>query len=135
MQNPEGHVGSNGRFLVESLRILFTGINQVVVDRVPVPEPGPEEVLVRARRSLISTGTEGIALARLFDPGTHWDRYVTDPFAPGYSMMGKVVAIGDAVTEFQPGDRVAVRRPHAQYVVAPGARTVRVPDAVSDDAA
>jgi hypothetical protein len=56
---------------VQSLSIVFTGVNQVELATAAVPEPGPEEVLVQARRSLISTGTEGIVLARLFDPGTH----------------------------------------------------------------
>jgi len=59
---------------MESLCIYFTGKDRVELVRESVPPVGPGQVLVRARKSLNSTGTECICLGRLFEEGTHWDR-------------------------------------------------------------
>ena len=83
------------------------GVGNVFPERVPVPEPGPGEVLSRTRVSLISRGSE------------LWRRYVMeDPVSPdimGYSTAGVVEQVGAHVTGFAPGDRVAVTAPHAGY--------------------
>jgi len=94
---------------VQSHNIIFTGKNQVEVWEEPVREPGPDEILVQATKSLISTGTEIISLSRLFDPGTHWDAWVKYPFRPGYSLVGRVIAVGKHVSHVQEGQRVAFR--------------------------
>ena len=72
--------------------IVFTAKEQVEFVQEPVRDPGSGEVLLRARKTLISTGTESICLSRLFEPGSHWDRWVTYPFFPGYLLCGEVVA-------------------------------------------
>ena len=82
---------------MESLAIVFTGVNQVEVRPEPMHEPGPDEVLAEGGKTLISTGTKSICLGRLFELGTHWDKWVQYPFAPGYSLVGRVVAVGDKV--------------------------------------
>ena len=83
------------------------GVGNVFLEQVPVPEPGPEEVLSRTRVSLISRGSE------------LWRRYVMEgpvlPSAMGYSTTGVVAAAGDGVTGFAPGDRVVATAPHAEY--------------------
>src|SRR5579872_6590458 len=119
--------------MLESLNIYFTGADEVTVRRDPVPELGPNDVLVQARKTLISTGTEGICLGRLFEPGTGWDNWVKYPFSPGYSMMGEVVAVGTEVKGWLGRERVAVRAPHRQYTVMSANRLYRVPDSVSDE--
>jgi 2-desacetyl-2-hydroxyethyl bacteriochlorophyllide A dehydrogenase len=117
---------------VRSWRIAFPAPGEVAVEEEEVPEaPGPGEVLVRARASLISTGTECIALTRAFEPGTHWDRWVRFPFRPGYSLVGEVVAAGPGVDGVRPGDRLAVRAPHAAHVVA-RRWVARVPEEIPD---
>ena len=83
------------------------GVGNVFLERVPVPEPGPGEVLSRTRVSLISRGSE------------LWRRYVLEeavnPEIMGYSTAGVVEQAGAGVTGFAPGDRVAVTAPHAEY--------------------
>ena len=76
---------------MDSLDIFFLGKDSVAVQRHPVPEVRSGEILVRLRRSLISTGTECICLQRNFAPGTHWDEWVKYPYRPGYSAVGEVV--------------------------------------------
>lgn len=68
--------------------ILFTGVNEVAVADADVPEPGPGEVLVQARYTCISPGTELRCLAGQQPGAAPW------PFVPGYSMVGTVIARG-----------------------------------------
>jgi threonine dehydrogenase-like Zn-dependent dehydrogenase len=86
------------------------GVGNVVLEAVPLPEPGPDQVLVRTRVSLISRGSE------------LWRRYelqeAVDPGMMGYSTTGVVERLGEGVTALQPGDRVAVVAPHAEYSIA-----------------
>ncbi len=78
-------------------------------EEVPIPEPGPTEVRVKAVRSLISRGSE---------IGRRYTREeAIDPRMMGYSMSGVIDAVGDAVTHLDVADRVVVSAPHADYVV------------------
>src|SRR4051794_16220277 len=114
--------------------IIFTGKDQVqVIDEDAPPPPGAGEIAVHTTRTLISTGTEGIVLGRKFSPGTHWDTWVKYPFRPGYSHVGRVTAVGDAVEEFRVGDRVTSRAGHSSRANVKAIHAVRIPDAVSDD--
>jgi 2-desacetyl-2-hydroxyethyl bacteriochlorophyllide A dehydrogenase len=114
--------------------VLFTGKDQVqVVDEEVLPPPGAGEIVVRTTRTLISTGTEGIVLGRKFSPGMHYDTWVKYPFRPGYSHVGVISAVGDGVSEFCPGDRVATRGGHSSQVLVKAIHAVKIPDAVSDD--
>jgi threonine dehydrogenase-like Zn-dependent dehydrogenase len=85
------------------------GVGNVVVERVPVPLPGPGEVLVRTQASLISRGSE------------LWRRYemehAVSPEAMGYSTTGVVERLGADVDGYRPGDRVVAVAPHAEYSV------------------
>ncbi|MFD7989447.1 zinc-binding alcohol dehydrogenase [Kitasatospora indigofera] len=118
------------------LSVHFTGKDEVRLDRSPVPRPGPGEFTVRLTTSLVSAGTEGICLGRLFEPGTHWDNWVRYPFAPGYSAVGRVEETGPGTERVRPGDRVAVRKPHASVVVVGATDDVYpVPDGVADEQA
>src|SRR5437762_2692839 len=114
--------------------ILFTGQNAIqIVDEDPLPPPAPGEIQVQTTRTLISTGTEGIVLGRKFSSGTHYDTWVKYPFRPGYSHVGRITAIGEGVSEFSVGDRVATRAPHTSHAQVQAIHAVRIPDAVSDD--
>lgn len=118
---------------MQSLNIYFTGANQVETHVEPVRELQPEEVLLQATRSIISTGTEGICLGRLFDPGTHWDNWIKYPFSPGYSLVGNVIATGSAVTKAKVGDRVAAAVTHKQFNITHQNKLIPIPDGVSDE--
>lgn len=118
---------------MQTLNIAFIGTDQVEVRPETVGELRPGEVLIETRATLISTGTELICLGRLFEAGSHWDEWVKYPFSPGYSLVGRVTAVGDGVRTFCVGDRVAARQPHRQFVVASAEGLVPVPEGISDE--
>ncbi len=105
------------------------GFGNVRMVEVEVPTPGPDQVLVAVKRSLISRGSE------LFH------RYVLEeavsPDIMGYSDAGEVVAIGDQVRNYSVGQRVEVTAPHAQFVVeeAGSWRLFPLPDQLGYEAA
>jgi L-iditol 2-dehydrogenase len=68
----------------------------VRVEEVPVPEVGPNEVLIK----VAACGICGTDIKKIFQ------RYVEPPQILGHELAGTVVATGVGVTKFAPGDRV-----------------------------
>jgi hypothetical protein len=125
--------------------------------------PGPTEVLVATRRSLISAGTENavrnLASASLVSKAKARPDLVRqvidkaradgvrntlsavrtrldDQMPLGYSAMGIAVAVGEAVEGIQPGDRVATASAgHGDYQLVPGLLCAKVPGNVDDASA
>jgi len=94
-----------------------------VVQDVPVPNPGPNDVLVRVRASGINYGE--VTYMREHRTG--------DPMAAGVEFAGEVVRVGDQVKGWREGDRVMGhgRACHAQFVVAAPLALMPIPDGVS----
>lgn len=92
---------------------------------IPVPEPKPNEALVK----IAAAGVNFIDV--YFREG----RYkAAIPFVPGQEAAGDVVSVGNAVTGLKPGDRVAyamVQGSYAEYAAVPADRLVKIPEAVS----
>src|SRR5436190_23465182 len=109
-------------------RILFLDKGVVSLEPVEREPIRPNAVRIKAQTSLISTGTEGICLHRLFEPGTHWDDWVKYPFHTGYSMVGEITEVGDGVKNLRLGQRVVARVSHTSETVAPEKLAIRVPD-------
>jgi L-iditol 2-dehydrogenase len=81
--------------------VLFGPRDIRVTDR-PVPEPGPDEVLVR----VAMCGTCGTDL-KIYDG--HFDGTPSfGAYTPGHEWAGTVAAAGSNVDEFAPGDRVCI---------------------------
>jgi threonine 3-dehydrogenase len=72
------------------------------MDEVPVPEPGPTEVLIKVRKTAIC-GTD----VHIYN----WDDWskatIPVPMTIGHEFAGEIVAVGEEVEDFAPGDRVS----------------------------
>ena len=133
-----------------------------ILEEVPMPQVKSGYVLIKTTRTLVSLGTERMLVefgkANLIDKARQQpdkvkqvlDKIKTDGLQPtleavfnklgqplplGYCNVGKVVAVGRSVTEFQVGDRVASNGNHAEYVCVPQNLVAKIPDNVSDDEA
>lgn len=144
-------------------RIVARG-GEVVVVTEPPPEPRRGEVLVATWFSVISPGTErtildatraeGWASHEYPEPGQTWPHVRSggvrhdlllprppgqDYASLGYSLAGRVVAVGDGVADLGPGDLVACGGSqcavHSELVAVPRNLTVRVPDGLGADRA
>jgi 2-desacetyl-2-hydroxyethyl bacteriochlorophyllide A dehydrogenase len=73
--------------------------NEISVLELDVPEPGPQELMIRVMASGIC-GTD-LHIYR----GEYMGKY---PVIPGHEFSGLVAAIGSQITRFKAGDRVAV---------------------------
>jgi len=96
-------------------RVVFTGKQAVSLETFDPGSPAKGQVRARTEVSLMSTGTENIVFNRLFDPGTHWDRWVKYPFHPGYCAVGVVDQVGEGVESVKVGDRIAFRGGHRSH--------------------
>jgi NADPH2:quinone reductase len=100
-------------------------LQPVATDR---PRPQPSEVLVKLDYA-------GINYTDIYQRGGLYVRshtYQTPlPMVIGMEGAGTVAAVGDGVTDFRPGERVAyciVRGSYAEYAAVPARRLVKLPD-------
>jgi L-iditol 2-dehydrogenase len=78
---------------------VYRGVDQVQVEEVPLPEPGPGEVLVRVH----TCGVCGTDLKKI-----HYG-LVPPPRIFGHEIAGTVAAVGAGEAEWKAGDRVVVQ--------------------------
>lgn len=88
----------------ETMRAMtLVAYDELKLAEVPVPKPGPGEVLCRIK-SVAICGSD----PKMIHGGyrfANWPPYY--PFIMGHEWSGQVVAVGVGVTDFVPGDRVA----------------------------
>src|SRR5438270_13841187 len=138
----------------------------ITVEEVPAPQLLPGCVLVRIAASVVSAGTERASaefarksllqkaksrpdLVReviskvqrdgIFSAVQAVRTRLDQPQNPGYSSAGTVIAVGEGVTDFKPGDRVACAGAgfavHAEIACVPRLLVARIPapDMVAGD--
>ena len=127
----------------------------LTIEEVPIPTPGPGQVLMRVVAS-------GVCHTDLHAADGDWPVRPTLPFIPGHEGAGYVAALGSGVRGLQEGDRVGVPWLHsacgacehcltgwetlcpqqqntgysvdggyAEYVLAPANYVARIPDGLS----
>lgn len=117
----------------ETMRAAFIretgGIDAIEVGKLPVPQLGPTDILVRTEAS-------GVNHVDLFVRSCAFPTHTPFPFVIGRDLVGTVVATGSGVAAFSTGDRVwcnslghAGRQgSFAEYAVVPVERLYPVPD-------
>src|SRR2546427_4139297 len=106
-------------------------IDELTIAEVPPPAPSAGEVLIDVKATAVNYA-DAIMVA---------GRYQTKPplpFSPGLETAGVVVACGEDVTRFSPGDRVMAILAYgglAEMAVADEAETFAVPDSMPFDEA
>jgi predicted dehydrogenase/threonine dehydrogenase-like Zn-dependent dehydrogenase len=131
---------------------------EISVEEIPAPQLLPGCVLVRMAASVVSAGTERASaefarksllqkaksrpdLVRevigkvqrdgVFSAIQAVRSRLDQPQSPGYSSAGTVIAIGDGITDLQPGDRVACAgvgfAVHAEIACVPRLLAARIP--------
>ncbi|MGB0721614.1 MAG: bi-domain-containing oxidoreductase [Gammaproteobacteria bacterium] len=148
------------------MKQVLLNSGRALVEEVPAPLVEPGTVLVRVSHSCISVGTEMYGLVSSGTP--LWKKALKDPWKvrkalelvatrgighttsvvrgelnagspTGYSATGEVIAVGEGVMEFEPGDRVACAGAqcahHAEIIRVPVNLSVPVPEGVSAAAA
>jgi len=135
---------------------------ETILETIPAPEVKKGQVLIQTSRSLVSLGTERMLVefgkSNLISKARQQpdkvkqvlDKIKTEGLMPtleavfnkleqplplGYCNVGKVIAVGEGVSEFNVGDRVASNGSHAEVVCIPKNLVALIPDNISDDEA
>ena len=153
---------ASGHGMKQVLQHARTG--EITVEEVPAPQLLPGCVLVRIAASVVSAGTERASaefarksllqkaqsrpdLVReviskvqrdgIFSAIQAVRSRLDQPQSPGYSSAGTVVAVGEGVTDLQPGDRVACAGAgfavHAEIACVPRLLVARIPAPLAGD--
>jgi predicted dehydrogenase/threonine dehydrogenase-like Zn-dependent dehydrogenase len=129
---------------------------------LPYPAVTPNHIIVGTTTTLMSTGTERMllnfgkagwlekirqqpdrvrdVLSKIRTDGIAStmeavNSKLDQPIPLGYCNVGRVLAVGDGVSEFRLGERVVSNGPHAEVVRVPRTLCAKIPDEVSDEAA
>lgn len=135
---------------------------KTILEDVPSPLVKRGHILIKSTYSLVSLGTERMLVefgkSNLISKARQQpekvkmvlDKVKSDGIFPtleavfnkleqpiplGYCNVGKVIAIGEGVSEFSIGDRVASNGPHAEIVCVPTNLAAQIPENVSDEEA
>jgi NADPH2:quinone reductase len=100
----------------------------LVIRDLPEPKPGPGEIAIRVSAAALN----------FFDTLVIQGRYQVKPplpFSPSAECAGMVSAVGDGITDWRVGERVAAWLGHGaarEIVVVPADAVIRIPDKLSD---
>jgi 2-desacetyl-2-hydroxyethyl bacteriochlorophyllide A dehydrogenase len=120
--------------------LWFVDDRRIELREDPIRRPGPDEIVVRATKSLISAGTEmllyrGLTSKDDFLPPNSVGQFPF-PVKYGYQVVGEVVEAGPE-SGMRVGDHVFCRHPHQEVftIKAIGQYIVKVPEGVDDASA
>ena len=121
---------------MKAKQIVFTKPYTAELLDVEVSEPKGTEILIKTEYTAISAGTEKANL--IGDPSVNafGEPSVKFPRACGYSGSGTVIAVGENVTKFSVGDRVAtIWGQHKLYQIIDEKNLMPIPDEIDLKAA
>ena len=111
-------------------RAILEGVNQLALKDVPRPEvEGPDQILVQMKAATIC-GAD-VHMLR----GEHPPNQKQFPSVIGHEGAGVVAAVGEWITDFKPGDRVATTEWNhgcmAEYTLTTADNLLHIPDEMS----
>jgi len=109
----------------------FTGPQDLHIGEIDEPKPAGDEILIDVHATSVSF------MDYLLVSGRYQMRPST-PFVPGSEAAGVVIAVGENITRFQPGDRVACGNwtgGYAERMIAKESGSVRLPAGVDFETA
>lgn len=99
----------------KNYKVVFTARKVVELQECEMPVIGDNDLLLETEVSQISTGTELTLLEANVEPDSPWMDDIKYPMEPGYSNVGKVIAVGKNVSEDLIGKRMLTLETHAKY--------------------
>ena len=103
----------------------------LVIDEVPVPEPGDNQLLVKVQSAALNFPDILLIAGKYqFKPPL--------PFTPGLEVAGPIEKLGGAVEGFKQGQRVLAQMPlggFAEYALAEAGAVQAIPEAMTEDEA
>jgi threonine dehydrogenase-like Zn-dependent dehydrogenase len=110
------------------LAAVFAGPQEIRIEPVAVPHPGPGQIRVRMQGCGVCASNLGPWM------GGPWMKYPMEPGAPGHEGWGIVDALGEGVRGHMPGQRVTVLSQHAyaQYDLVAADAALALPEELAD---
>lgn len=137
----------------------FSDGNTLLLD-VPIPNIKDNQILIKTKMSLISTGTEKMLID--FGKGNFIQKAkqqpekvkmvlqkakndgllstieavrnkIDQPITLGYCNVGEVIKVGKKIKEFKAGDRVVSNGPHSEYVAVTENLAALIPNKVNNE--
>ncbi len=104
----------------------FGGPEVLRLGEVPIPEPGPNEMLIRVKAA-------GVNYADILRRIGVYPGGPKPPFGAGFEVAGVIERVGERVTDYRPGEAVAafVDSGFSEYAVADGRLIIRKPEGLS----
>ncbi len=88
--------------------VAFSTTDYRLVTDYPVPECGPDDVIIKTEGCGVCAGDlKCMHGAAMFWGDENQPSWVESPFIPGHEFIGTAVAVGENVTDFKVGDRLA----------------------------
>ncbi|MFO7831243.1 MAG: zinc-binding dehydrogenase [Desulfuromonadaceae bacterium] len=121
--------------MIKTQQLWFTAPYALEFREVELPEPEPDEILVRTLCSGISAGTEMLAYRGQLPADQALDATIdtldnqstTYPFQYGYANVGRVEAAGDKVDSSMLGKNIFALQPHATHYITKADAVVELP--------
>ena len=93
--------------------VVFPRPFAAALEDLPIPSPGPGQILVKTEYSCLSAGTERKRYMNVYaDSGVPQRPF---PVRPGYANVGIIMETGAGVDAFAPGERILTMANHASH--------------------
>ena len=118
-------------------QLFVTGPREVAFRDIDVPDCPDDGVVVKAKLTAVSTGTE-LRVYRAI-PVDKAGKFLHErvpfqlPTINGYSMLGEIIEVGPHAGDLQIGQRVMCRGPHGHYAAQPASFVRPLPDEIADE--